>query len=58
MKTKCNHCNKEYKIENKYDGYLMECPECKESFLVEKLDNILVKKSIKGIFKKRYCKHY
>lgn len=52
MKTKCNHCNKEYKIENKYDGYLMECPECKESFLVEELDNILVKKSIKGILKK------
>lgn len=52
MKTKCNHCNKEYKIENKYDGYLMECPECKESFLVEELDNILPKKSTKEIFKK------
>lgn len=51
MKTKCNHCNQEYEVESKYDGNLIECPECKESFFVEKLDNILVKKSTKGIFK-------
>jgi uncharacterized protein YbaR (Trm112 family) len=35
MKTVCPECRQKYEIDAEYNGYSIECPQCKNNFIIE-----------------------
>ena len=38
IKTQCPHCEAVYKVPDVYQGKLINCPKCKESFTIQKYE--------------------